>query len=134
MRRRGAVQHLGTRVSGHLARGRTAWDAFGALFPAVTATGVPPSRARALIEELEPAPRGLYGGAALRVEHDGTFDASLILRAVMRRDGRTWLRAGGGIVPGSTPDRELEETREKLRGVASSLVTRRPAGRLAEPA
>jgi salicylate synthetase len=132
VRRRGAVQHLATRVSGHLARGRTAWDAFRALFPAVTATGVPPCRARALIEELEPAPRGLYGGAALRVEHDGTFDAALILRAVLRRGGRTCLRAGGGIVPGSTPERELEETREKLRGVAGALVARRP-GRTVPP-
>lgn len=122
--RRGPVQHLATRVSGRLAAGRTAWDAFQALFPAVTATGVPRSQARALIEELEHSPRGLYGGAAVHVEHDGSFDAALILRAVLRENGRTRLRAGGGIVPGSEPARELEETREKLRGVADALVAR----------
>ncbi|OLT01945.1 hypothetical protein BJF90_30055 [Pseudonocardia sp. CNS-004] len=90
----------------------------------MTATGVPRSQARALIEELEHSPRGLYGGAAVHVGHDGSFDAALILRAVLRENGRTQLRAGGGIVPGSEPARELEETREKLRGVADALVAR----------
>jgi len=36
------------------------------------------------------------------------------LRTVYERDGRTWLRAGAGIIAESDPDREFEETCEKL--------------------
>ena len=48
--------------------------------------------------------------------------AALVLRAIYRAQGRTWLRAGAGIVGASTPERELEETREKLRSVSRFLV------------
>ncbi len=50
------------------------------------------------------------------------MDAALVLRSAYRRDGRTWLRAGAGIVGQSTPEREFEETCEKLESVARYLV------------
>ena len=50
------------------------------------------------------------------------LDTALVLRTVFRRHGRTWLRAGAGIVAQSSPERELEETREKLRSVSRFLV------------
>jgi len=40
------------------------------------------------------------------------------------RDGRTWLRAGAGIIGASDPDREFEETCEKLATLAPHLVAR----------
>jgi salicylate synthetase len=39
-------------------------------------------------------------------------------------DGRTWLRAGAGIIAASDPDREFEETCEKLTTLAPYLVAR----------
>lgn len=123
---RGSAQHLASRLSGRLAPGRTAWDAFRALFPGTTATGLPRAEACARIRELETEPRRLYGGAVLTLDRDGTLDAALVLRALYRRDGRTWLRAGGGIVGWSEPGRELEETCEKLESVARFLIPRRP--------
>jgi salicylate synthetase len=44
------------------------------------------------------------------------------LRAAYERDGQAWLRAGAGIIADSTPDRELEETCEKLTTLAPYLV------------
>ena len=126
IKERGSAQHLASRLSGRLAPGRQAWDAFRALFPGITATGVPRAEACARIRELEAEPRRLYGGAVLTLDQDGTLDAALVLRALYRQDGRTWLRAGGGIVSGSEPERELEETCEKLGSVARFLVPRRP--------
>ncbi len=121
---RGSVQHLASRLTGRLARPHTGWDAFAALFPAVTASGIPKAAACALIAELEPEPRGIYSGAVLAVDADGTIDAALVLRTIFQQDGRTWLRAGAGIVADSSPERELEETHEKLRSVAPHLVRR----------
>ena len=122
---RGSVQHLASRVSGRLAAGLLGWDALGAVFPSVTASGVPKAAACAAIREYE-TPRGLYSGAVISTTADGALDAALVLRTVFQRDGRTWLRAGAGIVGASRPERELEETREKLRSVSRFLVPARP--------
>ncbi|MEQ4715494.1 salicylate synthase [Nonomuraea sp. B19D2] len=124
VKERGSVQHLASEVAGGLAGGRTGWDALAELFPAVTASGIPKEAACAVIRRAESSDRGLYGGAVLAVDADGTIDAALVLRSVFRRDGRTWLQAGAGIVAQSHPDRELEETVEKLRSVSRFLVSR----------
>ena len=122
VRERGSVQHLASQVAGRLAPGRTSWDAFAAVFPAVTASGVPKAEAYEAIRRHEPEPRGLYGGAVVTIDHTGEMDAALVLRTAYRQQGRTWLRAGAGIVGASTPDREYEETCEKLDSVARFLV------------
>ncbi|MFI0370019.1 salicylate synthase [Actinomadura sp. 1N219] len=121
VKERGSVQHLGSTVSGVLAPGRTSWDALDALFPGVTASGIPKAEAIDAITRLDEH-RGLYSGAVLTVTHDGALDAALVLRALYNRDGRAWLRAGAGIVDASTPEREYEETCEKLTSIAPHVV------------
>lgn len=122
VKQRGSVQHLASRVSGDLAAGLSTWDALEALFPAVTASGIPKAPACEYLARTEPGPRGLYSGVVLTATHDGSLDAGLVLRTVFEQDGRRWLRAGAGIVGSSRPEREYEETCEKLRSVAPYLV------------
>ncbi|MEV8533629.1 salicylate synthase [Streptomyces sp. NPDC051211] len=123
VKERGSVQHIASRVSGELPYAdRGPWPALAAVFPAVTASGVPKAAAYRAIRQLEQEPRGLYSGAVLTVGANGFLDAALVLRTVFRQHGRTWLRAGAGIVEQSTPEREFEETCEKLRSVSRSLV------------
>ncbi|WP_035795636.1 salicylate synthase [Kitasatospora mediocidica] len=122
VKERGSVQHLASRLSGRLAPGLDRWDAFAALFPAITATGVPKPAAVAGVRQHEQVAREMYGGAVLAVDASGALDAALVLRAVFEQAGRVWLRAGAGIVAQSVPARELEETCEKLRSVAAYLV------------
>lgn len=122
IKERGSVQHLASSVSGQLPGHVSPWHAFGALFPAVTASGVPKRAAYRAIHRHEPESRGLYSGAVLTVDQSGALDAALVLRTIFERDGRTWLRAGAGIVEQSRPERELEETCEKLRSVALHVV------------
>jgi salicylate synthetase len=50
------------------------------------------------------------------------MDAALALRSAYESDDRTWLHAGAGIIAASTPDREFEETCEKLTTPAPYLV------------
>lgn len=121
IRERGSVQHLASRVAGRLVAGESPWSAFAALFPAVTATGAPTAAALAAVTRHERDRRGLYGGAVFQADTDGRLDAALVLRTVFQRGGRTWLRAGAGVMGQSTPDREFEETCEKLRSVAPHL-------------
>jgi salicylate synthetase len=123
VKERGSVQHLGSSVSGTLSPGRSAWDALDALFPGVTASGIPKPEAIEAITRLEER-RGLYSGAVVTVSHDGALDSALVLRALYAEDGQAWLRAGAGIVSASTPDREYEETCEKLSSIAPHVVPR----------
>ena len=123
VKERGSVQHLGSRAVGVLAPDRSPWDALDALFPGVTASGIPKSDAIEAITRLEDR-RGMYSGAVVAVSHDGALDSALVLRALYSEDGRAWLRAGAGIVSASTPDREYEETCEKLSSIAPYVVPR----------
>ncbi|BBX10435.1 salicylate synthase [Mycolicibacterium aichiense] len=124
VRERGSVQHLGSTVGGTLLPTRNRMDALEALFPAVTASGIPKGPGVEAILRLDEMPRGLYSGAVAMFTPDGGMDAALALRAVYEADSRTWLRAGAGIIAASTPEREFEETCEKMACLAPYLVAR----------
>ncbi len=85
--------------------------------PGVTASGIPKPAAIEAITRLEDR-RGMYSGAVVAVSHDGALDSALVLRALYSENGRAWLRAYAGIVSASAPDREYEETCEKLSSIA----------------
>jgi salicylate synthetase len=121
VKERGSVQHLASLVEGDLAPGRSAWDALEAVFPAVTASGIPKRESLDAIARMD-STRGLYAGAVVKAASDGSLDAALVLRAIYQEGDRAWLRAGAGIVTDSTPEREFEETCEKLGSVAPFVV------------
>lgn len=125
VRERGSVQHLGSTVSGRLDRSRDRMDALEALFPAVTASGIPKRTGIDAILRLDECPRGLYSGAVVMFTAAGGLDAALTLRAAYEQDGRTWLRAGAGVIDVSRPEREFEETCEKLATLAPHLIADR---------
>ncbi len=125
VRERGSVQHLGSTVSARLDPSKDRMDALEALFPAVTASGIPKAAGIDAILRLDDTPRGLYSGAVVVFCADGALDAALTLRAAYQQGEQTWLRAGAGIVRDSEPQREFQETCEKLATLAPYLVKRR---------
>ncbi|QLL10334.1 salicylate synthase [Mycobacterium vicinigordonae] len=125
VRERGSVQHLGSTVTGRLDPASDRMDALEALFPAVTASGIPKAGGVEAILRLDESPRGLYSGAVVTFSADGGLDAALALRAAYECGGRGWLRAGAGIIAASDPEREFEETCEKLSTLTPYLVERR---------
>jgi len=124
VRERGSVQHLGSTISARLDPSSDRMDALEALFPAVTASGIPKAAGVEAILRLDEGPRGLYSGAVVVVSADGGLDAALTLRAAYECEGKTWLRAGAGIIEASEPEREFEETCEKLSTLAPHLIAR----------
>lgn len=122
VRERGSVQHLASTVRGILAPGRSSWDALEVLFPSVTASGIPKRAGVDSVFRNDHDPRGLYSGAVVRVSATGALEATLVLRAVYQNGTGAWLRAGAGIVGQSRPEREFEETCEKLGSVAPYVV------------
>lgn len=111
------VHHIVSNVRGRLRVGATAVDALRALFPGGTITGCPKVRCMEIIAELEGEGRGAYTGSLGWLGSDGDADFNILIRTLTQRGTRLDLRAGAGIVADSVPERELEETRAKARGL-----------------
>jgi anthranilate synthase component 1 len=107
------LMHLVSQVTGRLAPGLDAFDAFDALFPAGTLTGAPKVRAMELIDEFEPVHRGPYGGAVGYFSLSGDADFAITIRTLSLRDGVATVQAGGGIVADSRPEFEFHESINK---------------------
>ncbi|WP_433661544.1 salicylate synthase [Nocardia sp. CA-128927] len=122
VRERGSVQHLSSTVCGTLAAERSSWEALEVLFPSVTASGIPKRAGIDSVFRLDHDPRGLYSGAVVTVSSSGALEATLVLRAIYQTTEGAWLRAGAGIVAQSLPEREFEETCEKLGSIAPYVV------------
>ncbi len=117
------VMHLVSTVTGTLRRDRNAFDAVTACFPAGTLSGAPKPRAMAIIEELEPTRRGLYGGIVGYLDFAGNADTAIAIRTALVRDGVAYVQAGGGIVADSDPVAEDTECLNKARAVLSAVAT-----------
>ena len=117
------VMHLVSTVTGRLRRGCNAFDAVTACFPAGTLSGAPKPRAMAIIEELEPTRRGLYGGIVGYLDFAGDADTAIAIRTALVRDGVAYVQAGGGIVADSDPVAEDTECVNKAMAVLSAVAT-----------
>jgi anthranilate synthase component 1 len=115
------VMHIVSRVEGTLEDDKTGIDALRASFPAGTVSGAPKIRAIEVIDRIEPVQRRFYSGVVGHLSPDGSLDTCIAIRSALKKDGTMVLQAGGGIVYDSNPERELEETYEKMRATARSL-------------
>lgn len=115
------VMHLVSTVVGSLAEGRTAFDALRATFPAGTLSGAPKPRAMQIIDELEPARRGLYGGCVGYLDFAGDLDTAIAIRTALLRDGTAYVQAGAGVVADSDPASEDAECQAKAAAVLRAI-------------
>jgi anthranilate synthase component 1 len=111
------VHHIVSNVRGQLREDITPGQVIRALFPGGTITGCPKLRCMEIIAELERSPRGAYTGALGYLDRSGDMDFNILIRTMVRTGKEISLRAGAGIVADSQPQRELEETRSKARGL-----------------
>jgi len=119
------VQHLGTRMEGHLSQpGPSVIELVRELSPTPALGGHPRRAALDLIERVEGFDRGRYGGAVGWVDADGNGTWAVAIRCAEFSDDRRCARlvAGGGIVADSEPLSELAETQAKFQAMLSAIV------------
>jgi anthranilate/para-aminobenzoate synthase component I len=109
----GAVLHRTASVRAALRPGATRTELLEAMLPSGSVTGAPKIRAMELIASLEAARRGLYTGAFGFLSHEGGLRLGMAIRTVTVLSEIAHYFAGGGIVFGSEPAREVLETRWK---------------------
>lgn len=115
------VMHLVSTVTGTLGENADGFDLVRATFPAGTLTGAPKIRAMEIIEEVEPARRGVYGGSVGYFGYDGNMDMCIAIRTALIKDGVVNIQAGGGIVADSDPETEYQETVNKAKGLLRAV-------------
>ena len=121
LRRYSHIMHITSTVVGTLRPGATALDTLVATFPAGTLSGAPKPRAIALIDQIEPARRGIYGGTVGYFDVAGDMDMAIAIRTALLRDGRASVQAGGGIVADSVPALEYAESRNKAAAAVRAV-------------
>ncbi len=115
------VHHIVSNVRGRLRADVTPGEVIRAVFPGGTITGCPKVRCMQIIAELEDTGRGAYTGAMGWLNRDGDMDLNILIRSAEVEGARLRFRTGAGIVADSDPQRELEETRAKARGMLRAL-------------
>ncbi|WP_278313717.1 isochorismate synthase [Lolliginicoccus levis] len=115
------VWHLGTRIEGTLRDPAvSALDLALHVHPTPAVGGAPHEAALAAIRDSEGS-RGFYAGAVGWCDARGDGEWMVSIRCAEVRGGRARAFAGGGIVAGSDPRAELEETSAKLRTLLGAL-------------
>jgi anthranilate synthase component I len=115
------VMHIVSSIEGRLRPDLTAVDALRACFPAGTLSGAPKVRAMEIIEELEPARRGTYGGAVLYADFSGNLDSCIAIRSMLSIGSKGYVQAGAGIVADSVPELEHQESINKAQAVLRAI-------------
>jgi len=111
------VFHLVSEVEGRLRPDVSHVSALQSCFPGGSITGAPKKRAREIIEEIEPVPRGLYTGAIGYFGFNGESQFSIAIRTAVVQDGLARFGVGAGIVADSIPEKEYDETLDKAAGI-----------------
>ena len=115
------VMHIVSDVEGMLDPKYDAFDLLATTFPAGTLSGAPKIRAMEIIHELEPKPRGAYGGSVGYISYDGNMDMAITIRTLEARNGKIRVQAGAGIVYDSIPVNEYQETINKAAALFKSV-------------
>jgi anthranilate synthase component 1 len=115
------VLHLVSHVEAKLRPGLDALDALRSVFPAGTLSGAPKVRAMQLISAAEGERRGLYGGAVGYLGFDGNVDTAITIRSAVLKDGLAHIHTGAGVVAGSVPESEFDETEHKAAALRRAI-------------
>lgn len=115
------IMHICSQVEGTIRDDKDALDAVEAVLPAGTLSGAPKIRACEIIEELESMERGVYGGAIGYLDFAGNLDTCIAIRMAVKKDGKVYVQAGGGIVADSVPELEYEESANKAAAVMQAI-------------
>lgn len=115
------VMHIASTVVGTIAKDKNGSDTVEALLPAGTLSGAPKFRACEIIDELEPVPRGVYGGAIGYMDFSGNLDVCIAIRTAVKKGKKVFVQAGAGVVADSIPENEYQECANKAGAVIEAI-------------
>ncbi|MGD8501387.1 MAG: anthranilate synthase component I family protein [Phycisphaerales bacterium] len=122
------VFHAVATVAGQLRKEVTFCDVLKAMFPGGSITGAPKIRSMEIIDETEPAARGVYTGSIGFIGVDGNVCLNIAIRTIIITANKAFAQAGGGIVADSDPQAEWAETITKARALLAGIGATQGSG------
>lgn len=117
-----SMWHLGTRIVGELRDAAlSSIEVAARLHPTPAVCGTPREAAYRAIERLEPLDRDFYAGAVGWCDDAGDGRWHVAIRCAEVSGATARLYAGAGIVPGSDPAAEADETGAKFGALLAAL-------------
>ncbi|MGO1496928.1 chorismate-binding protein [Agrococcus casei] len=116
------IMHIVSSVTCRMPDDATAVEALRATFPAGTLSGAPKPWALRIIDAVEPAARGIYGGVVGYFDFSGDADVAIAIRTVTMSDGRASVQSGAGLVADSVAETEIAEIKSKARSPLNALA------------
>ena len=117
----GDIHHLATSFASTALPGTAVTDLLGSLHPTAAVAGTPTDKALEMIREIERHDRGRYAGPIGWLDGSGDGEFAIALRCGLVSGSSVRLYAGAGLVEGSRPDDEFEETEIKLKPMLQAL-------------
>jgi menaquinone-specific isochorismate synthase len=113
------IQHLHTILQTELLADTNLFDVIEAIYPTGAICGEPKEKALSLLKKIEDHKRGLYSGIIgyFNLNDEGEFVIGI--RSALLHEKKLFAYAGCGILEGSDPDKEFEETELKLNAILS---------------
>ncbi|MBT8180584.1 MAG: anthranilate synthase component I family protein [Eudoraea sp.] len=115
------VIHLVSKVTGQKKKETPTMKVVADTFPAGTLSGAPKHMAMQLIEKYETTNRDYYGGAIGFMDFNGDFNHAIMIRTFLSKNHQLHFQAGAGLVAASEPEKELQETYNKLGALNKAL-------------
>lgn len=115
------VQHLHTLIRGELPGDKHILDLVESLHPTPAVGGTPRERAIPDIVRWEPFRRGMFAGVTGWFDTRGNGEFAVGIRSALTRGNSARLYAGAGIINGSVPESELQETSMKMQALLKCI-------------
>ena len=115
------IVHLATTFTGTVRPGTALLEVIADLHPTAAVAGTPTKAATDLIREIESHQRGRYAGPIGWIDSTGGGQFAIALRCGQIQAEKMTLYTGAGLVAGSEPEAEFDETRLKLTPMLSAL-------------
>lgn len=113
------IQHLWTPIRAYIKDSISVDGLINQLYPTSAICGYPKKEAIKIISETEEYDRGLYSGLIGWYNHIDQADFCVAIRSGLLKDNSLYAFAGCGIVRGSDPESEYQETKLKLKPILS---------------
>lgn len=113
------IQHLWTPIKAKLNTPKSIFAILEEIHPTPAICGVPWTSALYSIKEMENHSRGLFSGMVGWFNFNMEGEFAVAIRSALMKDRLVYAFAGCGIVKGSDPDSEFEESELKLKPILS---------------
>jgi len=114
------IHHMVSEIIGKKSPDKNNIDIIKGCFPPGSMTGAPKIKAMEICDELEQIERGIYSGAIGLINYN-ICKLSVVIRTLIIDDDKFEFQSGGAITFDSNPQMELQESKDKNKGIENLL-------------